>query len=115
MARRRILIVEDEILLGDDCAFCVEDAGFEVAGPYSRLKDVPQDLLGISGAILDVNIGGDTAYRLVDRLLKMSIPVIIYTGYDVRREPQEYAGLPRVMKPDPCHEAVRKLIRHFEK
>jgi DNA-binding response OmpR family regulator len=56
MTRRRILIVEDEILLGDECASHVESAGFEVAGPYSALEDVPEDLAGIAGAILDINV-----------------------------------------------------------
>ena len=41
MPRRRILIVEDEFLIDEACASVVEEAGFEVAGPYSRLKDVP--------------------------------------------------------------------------
>lgn len=59
MARRRILIVEDEITLGDECTSHAEEAGFEVAGPYSRLKDVPADLTGISGAILNIGVCED--------------------------------------------------------
>jgi hypothetical protein len=113
MSRRRILI-EDEILLGYDCASHVEAAGFEVAGPYSMLKDVPQDLLGISGAILDVNIRGMLSYRLIDRLLEMNIPVILYTGYAKGHGPPEYANLPRVTKPTPSLEAVQELVRQLE-
>ena len=113
MTRRKILIVEDEILLGDECASHVENAGFEVAGPYSRLEDVPRDMAGIEGAILDINIGGASAYRLIDRLLEMNIPVILYTGYDIRHDPQRYATLPRVTKPNPCIGAVQELIRNL--
>ena len=113
MTRRRILIVEDEILLGNECASHVENAGFEVAGPYSRLKDVPQDLAGIAGAILNINVAGRTAYRLIDRLVEMNIPVVFYAGYDVRHDPQRYATLPRVTKPNPCIEAVQELIRQL--
>ena len=42
MTRRRILIVEDEFLIAENCASLVEEVGFEVAGPYSKLGDVPQ-------------------------------------------------------------------------
>jgi FixJ family two-component response regulator len=111
MTQRRVLIVEDEILLGDDCAALVKEAGFDVAGPYSRLEDVPQDLVGISGAILDVNIGGKSAYGLIDRLLEMNIPVIMYTGY--RDGPPKYASVLRGTKPAPCRDAVLELIRQL--
>jgi hypothetical protein len=114
MSRRRILIVEDEILLADECASHVEAAGFEVAGPYSMLEHVPQELSDISGAILGVDIRGTHSYRLIDRLLEMNIPVILYTGYNKRHGPQEYAKLPRVTKPTPSLEAVRELIRQLE-
>ena len=70
MPRRRILIVEDEFLIDEACASVVEEAGFEVAGPYSRLKDVPQELSGISGAIIDISICGVSAYPLIDRHAK---------------------------------------------
>jgi hypothetical protein len=113
MTRRRILIVEDAILPGDECASHVENAGFEVAGPYSNLKDVPEDLAGIEGAILDINVGGASAYRLIDRLLEMNIPVILYTGCNIRHDPRRYATLPRVSKPNSYFDAVRELIRQL--
>ena len=77
------------------------------------LEDVPQDLADIEGAILDINIGGASAYRLIDRRLEMNIPVILYTGCDIRHDPQRYATLPRVSKPNSCFDAVRELIRQL--
>jgi DNA-binding response OmpR family regulator len=114
MARRGILIVEDEILLGDDCASHVKEAGLEVIGPYSKLNDVPEDLTGIAGAILDINVAGRSAYRLIDRLLEMNVPVVFYTGYDVRHDPGKYAEIPRVPKPAACVYAVQELIRGLD-
>jgi FixJ family two-component response regulator len=115
MARRGILIVEDEILLGDDCASHVQKAGFEVAGPYSRLKDVPEDLAGIAGAIIDINVAGKSAYRLIDRLVEMNIPVVFYTGYGDHHDFGKYGKIPRVKKPAACCEAVQELIRELPK
>jgi hypothetical protein len=107
MTRRRILIVEDEFFIAENCASVVEEAGFEVAGPYSKLGDVPQELSGISGAILDLNVCGVSAYPLIDRLLEMNIPVTLYTGYDSHGCPKKYEKVPRVMKPTPCLDASR--------
>ena len=113
MTRRRILIVEDEFLIAENCASLVEEVGFEVAGPYSKLGDVPQELSGISGAIIDLNLCGASAYPLIDRLLEMNIPVTLYTGYDARHCPKRYAELSRVTKPTPCLDAVKDLMRQL--
>ena len=112
MARRRLLIVEDEFFIADDCASTAEKAGFEVVGPFLRLADVPQDLNGISAAILDLNLNGVSAYPLVDRLLEMKIPVVLYTGYDADHDPK-YADLPRVNKPTTCDEAIIEIMRQL--
>ena len=113
MARRRLLIVEDEFFIADDCASTAKEAGFEVAGPYSRLEDVPQDLSGISAAILDLDLCGVSASPLVDRLLEMRIPVTLYTGYDAHSDPKKYANLCRVVKPNNCDEVIRDLMRQL--
>ena len=112
MARRALLIVEDEFFIADDCASAAEKAGFEVVGPFFRLADVPQDLTGISAAILDLNLNGVSAYPLVDRLLEMKIPVVLYTGYDAEHDPK-YADLPRVNKPTTCDEAIIEIMRQL--
>jgi|SRR6185437_11616105 DNA-binding response OmpR family regulator len=106
MTRRTILVVEDEYYLADDCATCVREAGFDVAGPYDAIEDVPE-ISGICGAVLDINLRGTWVYPLLDRLLAMNIPVTLYTGYAAL--PDKYAAVPRVTKPTHCSEAVRML------
>jgi DNA-binding NtrC family response regulator len=106
MTPRTILVVEDEYYLADDCATCVRSAGFDVAGPYGSLEEIP-DISGITGAVLDINLRGTWVYPLLDRLLAMKIPVILYTGY--AELPTKYAAVPRVTKPAPCSEAVDEL------
>src|SRR5215471_14806919 len=113
MPRRRILIVEDEFFIAEDCATTAEEAGFEVAGPYLKLEDVPSDLAGISAAILDLNVCGVSAYPLLDRLLEMNIPVTLYTGYDAKCGPEKYANVPRVTKPSACADAIEEVTRQL--
>ena len=81
--------------------------------PYFKLGDVPQELSDISGAIIDLKVGGVLAYALIDRLLEMNIPITLYTGYDVHCCPKKYAELSRVIKPLPCVEAVKDLVRQL--
>jgi hypothetical protein len=114
MTPRTILVVEDEYFLADECALCVRKAGFEIAGPYGTLEEVP-NLSGISGAVLDINLRGSWVYPLLDRLIAMNIPVTIYTGYG--ELPSKYDTIARVIKPAHCSEAVENLclqikVRH---
>src|SRR5215831_8977206 len=113
MPRRRLLIVEDEVLLAEDLAVIAKEAGFEVAGPYSRLSDVPEDLTEVSAAVLDLNVCGASAYPLIDRLLEMNIPVTLYTGYDAKCGPEKYANVPRVTKPSACADAIEEVTRQL--
>ena len=114
MPKRKLLIVEDEFLIAEDCASTAEKAGFEVAGPYLKLKDVPQDLAGISAAILDLNVCGVLTYSLIDRLLEMNIPVTLYTGYSAHYSPEKYANLSRVIKPKTSDDAIKAIVRQLE-
>ena len=113
MPRRRLLIVEDEVLIAEDLAVVAEEAGFEVAGPYLRLGEVPKDLGDISAAILDLNICGASAYPLLDRLLELNIPVTLYTGYDANSSPEKYANVSRVNKPSACADAIQDVMRQL--
>lgn len=106
MAPRIILVVEDEYYLADDCAACVRSAGFDVAGPYGAMEEIPE-IGDICGAVLDINLRGARIYPLLDHLLAMNIPVVLYTGYSVL--PEKYAAVPRVIKPAHCSEAVQSL------
>jgi FixJ family two-component response regulator len=115
MSQRMILVVEDEYLLADDCACLVEKAGFRVAGPFAALGDVERhvDLAKIAGAILDVNLRGIAVYPLLDKLLGMDIPVVLYSGYQPTNFPQKYRELSLVIKPKSCADAIENLCRQL--
>jgi hypothetical protein len=55
MTPRTNLVVEDEYYLADDCATCVREAGFDVAGSYDAIEDVPE-ITGVRGVVLDINL-----------------------------------------------------------
>lgn len=108
MKTRRILVVEDEYFIADDCAKYLREEGFEVVGPFCSLKDAIEGLPpDIGGALLDIDLQGTAVYPLLDRLLSRNIPVTIYTGFESQHMPERYAKLRVITKPATCREVVR--------
>ena len=62
---RCVLIVEDEYLLADDLAKGFADAGIDILGPVPTLAKALAlaEHKQLSGAVLDINLGGDPLYR----------------------------------------------------
>ena len=82
---RRVLIVEDEGLLALDMEFALIDAGASVLGP---VIDVAEGLALLDGdpgridaAILDLDLRGQPAYPIADRLVERGVPFVFNTGH----------------------------------
>ena len=54
---------------------------------------------GFDMAILDVNLGGETAWPVARKLREMRIPFVIATGGHVEPPPAEFANVPMIEKP----------------
>ncbi len=103
LAGRRLLLVEDEAMV----AMMVEDMLSElgcvvvgVAGTVSRglaLADDPD--LRIDGAVLDINLGGETVYPVADALKARGVPFIFSTGYSTAGVKADYTNVPILAKP----------------
>ena len=102
LQRRRILVVEDEFLLADELALELEDEGAMVLGPVPSVERalalLDREALP-DGAIVDVNLGGETAFPLADLLIARGVPMIFTTGYDRTTLPHRYAHVPTCEKP----------------
>ena len=81
---KRVLVLEDEPLIGIVLADILENAGCVVLGPA---YDVPQALNllttdEVDCAVLDVNLGsGQTSAPVADALEERAIPFMFATGY----------------------------------
>lgn len=97
----RILLVEDEYFLADDLAHALRREGAEVIGPVGTLAEAARmiECERFDCAILDMNLRGDMAYPLADRLEQAGTPFLIATGYNSASLLERFAGLPRVEKP----------------
>ncbi|MBU8539162.1 HWE histidine kinase domain-containing protein [Falsiroseomonas tokyonensis] len=85
LARRRILLVEDEPLVALDLEETLRELGCEVVGPAATLTEglrlAETEAPRLDAAMLDVNLGGQAAFPLADLLLRHGVPVIFATGY----------------------------------
>lgn len=102
LAGRHILLVEDDFFVAHDLAMTLEAAGAVVVGPASSVASGRNLILKadrIDGAIMDINLGGELSYELVDMLLARSIPLAFATGYDREVIPARYASVPLCEKP----------------
>lgn len=110
-----ILIVEDDYLTAYMLSELVEDFGGSVAGPARGLAQgyALTESADIAGAILDVDLGGETSFPLADKLLTDGIPVIFVTGVDRRSLPERFAEVCVVGKPFDALAVEKALRRAF--
>jgi DNA-binding response OmpR family regulator len=112
-AGRRILLVEDEILICLLIETILGDAGFDVVVANSideALEAIEQGPM--SAAILDLNLKGKKVFPVADRLAELGTPFIFATGGG-GRDIENYPGRPWVGKPFQESEllaAVDKLL-----
>ncbi len=101
LANRRILVVEDEVLIAMQIEEILLDLGCVVVGAVGRL-DAALELAAdqaLDAAILDVNILGGLVYPVAERLSARGIPFMLASGYSNWALPEPLRDLPRLMKP----------------
>jgi CheY-like chemotaxis protein len=99
---RRVLVAEDEFLLAKDLRLALTDRGANVIGPaasLAKVMDLIQAEARIDGAILDVNLRGETVYAAADLLRERGIPFLFTTGYDLSSLPERFRDVVRCEKP----------------
>lgn len=111
----RILIVEDELLVGMEMAKALQTEGWETIGPAGTLEEAFA-LLSEGplphAAVLDINLNGQLVYPVADLLRSSGIPYLFCTGYDGLASDQRHGQHPIVQKPTNLRlliEEVRQL------
>lgn len=98
---RRVLVVEDEILISMMLQDTLLGLGLDVVGPVNSMASAVATVNGepLDGAILDLNLGGNLIYPLADMLIERDIPFVFLTGYDRSKVAPRYASVPVLQKP----------------
>src|SRR6185295_3946750 len=108
---KRVLVVEDDALLGLDLTEQLTDAGLEVVGPAvsvaKALKLIGQT--GCDAAVLDVNLGRETAEPVALELRARGTPFVVLSGYSSDQHPLGFHGAPMLSKPARPEELIALL------
>ena len=98
---RRMLVVEDEVLV----AMMIEDSlasmGVEVAGVAGTLEEALKRANegGFDCALLDVHLRGRDIYPVAEVLAAKGVPFIFATGYGQGMLPEKWRDRPVLQKP----------------
>jgi len=100
-AGKRILVVEDEMIVAMLIEDILMDGGATVVGPAARVAKA-LDLLGteeVDAALLDVNLAGENTMPVAEELRRRGIPFAFATGYGAAGLPDGFASQPLLQKP----------------
>ncbi len=109
---RRIMIVEDEMLVAMELEALLAEQGCAVIGP-APTADRALALLAEGlpdAAILDVNLNGQTATPVAAALRAQNVPFLLATGYSQSLQ-AELKDTPRVDKPVNHERLVQALTQ----
>lgn len=96
----RILIVDDEPLITEMMEEWLSELGHIVIGPAHTLaRALELGACDIDAAIVDVSLGKDNSYPLVDALIARGLPFALATGYDPSGVEVKYRDQPILGKP----------------
>lgn len=116
---KRILIVEDEPLIGIMLTDILESVGCVVLGPAYDVRQAMNylDVDRIDCAVLDVNLGaGQTSAPIADALEARKIPFMFATGYGedaLRSKDRERYRVDKPYDDDQVYLALQKCLASY--
>lgn len=98
---RRVLVVEDEMMIAMLVEDMLADLGCAVVGPAHGLEAALELARGdgIDAALLDVNLAGQPVFAVADALRAKGVPAIFSTGYGEAGLREVDQGSPVLQKP----------------
>ena len=113
--RPRIVVVEDEAMIAIMLEDMLEDLGCEVAASFGDLPSALSWLKGngdeIDGALLDVNLAGETVFPVADLLYAKGKPFGFITSYSAVPQARTYAA--RVLNKPVDSRDLGALVKSF--
>jgi len=97
----RLLLVEDELMVGMFMQDLLKSLGYQSTDPISRLSDAIAAATNerFEGAVLDMNLNGEFVYPLAELLAKQGVPFVFVTRYAPSSVDQRFALVPILQKP----------------
>ncbi len=108
---RRVMVVEDELLIAMLIEDTLVDHGYVVVGPFSNVADalVAARDETVDVALLDVNLRGERVYPVAELLERRGIPFLLLSGYGMDAVPASRAHWEACSKPFMPAELTRRM------
>jgi DNA-binding NtrC family response regulator len=115
LAGRKVLVVEDEMLVAIDYCERLAEAGAQILGPYTSVTQALKcvDSSDVDVAVLDYALSDQTSDPLQTALERRGIPFVVVSAYPrvlVRRNPQQEV-LSKPISPDVLCKSVKEACR----
>ena len=110
----RVLVAEDELIVGYDLCDTVAEAGYAVDGPFENLSSA---MLAYQKskpdiAILDVQLGDGIVYPLAEQMIAEDVQVIFHSGQLTPAEvSQRFPHVEALRKPCPPAAVIDSIQR----
>jgi CheY-like chemotaxis protein len=113
LSGRRVLVVEDEIIVSWLLQDMLEDLGCEVVGPAARVDQALAmiETEDLDAVLLDLNLDGERSYPVADALVARGVPFVFATGHAKNRLLEGYQIFPVLQKPFHRLEVVDVLAK----
>jgi DNA-binding NtrC family response regulator len=98
---KRVLVVEDEMMIRMRLEGMLDDLGHTVAGEAGEIDEAMAlaEQAEFDVALLDVNLNGRPITPVVEILVARGVPFVFASGYGKRGVPEAYRGSPTLQKP----------------
>jgi CheY-like chemotaxis protein len=98
---RRVLIVEDDVMIRMLIEDMLGDLGFAVAAQAAKVHEALAAVssTAIDVAILDVSLNGETTGPVAEALAARGTPFVFATGYGEHGLPAQFRNRPLLKKP----------------
>jgi CheY-like chemotaxis protein len=114
-SRKLVLLVEDQPLIAYDVERVFRKAGARVISAAHLDVALPMvEHPELSGAVIDLRLGADSATPICRRLVERRIPFVVHTGYAADAVQQQWPTVPIIQKPARPEEVVDRLAECLE-
>ena len=111
-SRKLVLLVEDEPLVAYEVEHHLRKAGARViTAGYLDAALYMSDHPDLSGAVVDLRLGDESAIPICRRLAHRHLPFIVHTGYAADAVRSEWPTVPIIQKPALSDDITDTLAR----